>query len=443
MKIAKTALVAACVLGTAISGFVDGQTRKSQVEAKETFTQITAQEMNLLLADAAEANPVAVRRFEDDPELRRKQIESLRDLLALASDAQKVGLADRKEFRNELENIAAEMTAISYDRHINKRRSPFENQGPSFGKITDAMVASYWGESPGSPLSAAVKMARNAKFEQFLDTKLYILGTGDPDLKGKPLSENERNASRWMYARTQIYADEYARRSALLPLSFKQKVKIQIKLQQAQFLARLYAEQLAADTVVFDAEIATYMNAHPELDTVGDRAMAEKILARAKSGEDFAKLANEFTEDPGNKDATGQLQGGLYQGVNLGVMLPRFEKAAIALEAGQISPELVETDFGYHILKLESKSSDKYDVRHILIATAVSDPSNPGARPVPVKEYVKKNLENEKERGIIDRIIVANKISVPEDFVVPRVVIPGEAPKTTPKATPPARRKRS
>src|SRR5688500_4770581 len=120
MKIAKTALVAACVLGTVISVFVDGQTVKSQAEAKETFTQITAQEMNLLLADVAEANPMAVKRFEDDPELRREQIASLRDLLAVASDAQKVGLADRKEVRNELENIAAEVTAISYDRHINK-----------------------------------------------------------------------------------------------------------------------------------------------------------------------------------------------------------------------------------------------------------------------------------------------------------------------------------
>jgi parvulin-like peptidyl-prolyl isomerase len=127
------------------------------------------------------------------------------------------------------------------------------------------------------------------------------------------------------------------------------------------------------------------------------RAKAEGILARAKAGENFAKLANEFSEDPGNKPQPDQLQGGLYKDVNVGVMVAPFERAALALEAGQISPELLETPFGFHIIKLERKSSVEpktYDVRHILIATTIADPTDPNARPVPVHEFVKKEIES-------------------------------------------------
>jgi parvulin-like peptidyl-prolyl isomerase len=227
-------------------------------------------------------------------------------------------------------------------------------------------------------------------------------------------------------------------------LALRQTIKLQVKLQQAQFLARLYAEKLAADTEVSDSEITVYLTEHPEFDIAGQRAKGEKILARVISGEDFAKLANEFTEDPGNKNAsTGELNGGRYVNVHKGVMVPQFEKAALALEAGQVSPELVETDYGFHIIKLESKSGDTYDVRHILIATGVGDPSHPEARTVPIREHIKKELEGEKEREIIAGIVAANNISVPKDFVVPPVTIPGEAPKTMPKAKPRSARRRT
>ncbi|HOK94870.1 MAG TPA: peptidylprolyl isomerase [Anaerohalosphaeraceae bacterium] len=74
----------------------------------------------------------------------------------------------------------------------------------------------------------------------------------------------------------------------------------------------------------------------------------EGILKRAKAGEDFAALAKEFSEDPGSKDT-----GGEYT-FPRGQMVKPFEDAAFALEPNQIS-DIVETQFGYHIIKLSEK----------------------------------------------------------------------------------------
>ena len=155
-------------------------------------------------------------------------------------------------------------------------------------------------------------------------------------------------------------------------------------------------------------------------------------MDRAKAGEDFAALANEFTQDPGNKGADGAGQGGIYKDVPKGRMVAPFEQAALALQPGQVSPELVETDFGFHIVKLErkleatekdGKKEETYDVRHILISTGVKDPDNPNpaARESPVKDYVRNKLETEKEKKLLDDIVASNNIQVPDDFTVPAV----------------------
>lgn len=75
---------------------------------------------------------------------------------------------------------------------------------------------------------------------------------------------------------------------------------------------------------------------------------ADSLLKRVLNGEDFATLANQYSEDPGSNQ-----NGGLYENVTLGEFVPEFENAAISLNDGEIYPTLVESDFGYHIIKLD------------------------------------------------------------------------------------------
>lgn len=74
---------------------------------------------------------------------------------------------------------------------------------------------------------------------------------------------------------------------------------------------------------------------------------AEAVLQRAQKGEDFSKLAKEYSEDPGSKD-----KGGQYSFFK-GEAVEDFQNAVFKLKNGQISG-LVKTIYGYHIIKLES-----------------------------------------------------------------------------------------
>lgn len=76
-------------------------------------------------------------------------------------------------------------------------------------------------------------------------------------------------------------------------------------------------------------------------------AKIKRVKARLAAGEDFATVASETSEDPGSKDTGGDLGW-----VMRGIMVPEFEKAAFMLPAGKTS-DIVQTQFGYHILKSE------------------------------------------------------------------------------------------
>jgi parvulin-like peptidyl-prolyl isomerase len=413
---------------------------KSRVgdHSSSSFNSISKEEVEMLLADVAKVNPMMLKRFAEDPEMKKQQLENLKQLLAFASQSQREGLTNEPNNRQELKNIRSEVIAVNYDREINKDKGPM----PPFGFITEDQINAFWGAGSQAPTGVWASFKNKIglgpqnnelEFQKFLDTKVALLKASNPQMKDREISEEEKNQAKEVFAKIEIYEKEYEDKAAAgeLPKEFQDKVNLQVKLQQAQFLARLYSEKMAEKVKVTDEDIAKYIAEHPELDTSGKKAKAEEILNRAKAGEDFAALANEFSEDPGNTNPQTQAKnGGLYADTPKGRMVPAFEQAALALEPGQVGPDLVETDYGYHIVKLEKKGEGKdasgqptetYDVRHILISTGFKDPENPMGREMPVKAYVRSKLEEEKEKKVIDELVAANHVQVPEDFTVPEV----------------------
>lgn len=99
-----------------------------------------------------------------------------------------------------------------------------------------------------------------------------------------------------------------------------------------------------------------------------NKQLAEKLLKRALNGENFDDLAIEYSNDS-NASSGGDL--GYF---SKGQMDENFEEAAFSLKTNEIYPKVVETNYGYHIIKKTGeKYSDFDDVKESLIETLSND----------------------------------------------------------------------
>ncbi|MGL5346183.1 MAG: peptidylprolyl isomerase [Peptostreptococcaceae bacterium] len=112
---------------------------------------------------------------------------------------------------------------------------------------------------------------------------------------------------------------------------------------------------------------------------------ANSILEKAKNGVDFAALAEEYSEDG------SAISGGDLGFFGRGQMVEEFENAAYGLKVGEITDKLIETDFGYHIIK---KTDEKYE--------SFDD----------IKEEVIYNLSYEKQSNILDNLAEKYNVTV-------------------------------
>ncbi|WP_293708595.1 peptidyl-prolyl cis-trans isomerase [Stenotrophomonas sp. UBA7606] len=108
-------------------------------------------------------------------------------------------------------------------------------------------------------------------------------------------------------------------------------------------------EEEKARFVTADQRLASHILISAGSDAASQQAAeakAAKLAAEAKQGADFAALAKANSDDPGSKDAGGDLGW-----VEKGVMVKPFEDALFAMKAGDVVGP-VKTEFGYHVLKL-------------------------------------------------------------------------------------------
>jgi len=116
---------------------------KKKVGGTETsYNSISKHEIELLLSDVAAKNPMGLKRLAEDPDMKKKQLDSLKQLMAFAVMAQREGYANEATNKQELENIREQIEAQSYDQEINKDKGPM----PPFGFIAEDQTNAFWAQ---------------------------------------------------------------------------------------------------------------------------------------------------------------------------------------------------------------------------------------------------------------------------------------------------------
>jgi len=122
-----------------------------------------------------------------------------------------------------------------------------------------------------------------------------------------------------------------------------------------QLVSQAVFKKITGDVKVSDSDIKDYYNTHksqyvqPQTRDVRHilvpkKALADSLYAQLKSGANFAKLAKQYSKDPGSAANGGKLT------VSKGQTVPEFDKTAFSLKTGQIS-QPVHTQYGYHIIQ--------------------------------------------------------------------------------------------
>ena len=172
----------------------------------------------------------------------------------------------------------------------------------------------------------------------------------------------------------------------------KLKVEIELELGKVikdQFLAERVQRGISSDVKVTPAEVREFFNQQNDADipVVPTKVVVAQIIVkpeiseeqkdklrdklnsfreRVYNGEDFKMLATLYSDDPGSSTRGGELGF-----VNRGDLVPEFERAAFRLKEGEIS-EVVESQFGFHIVQLIERRGEQINVRHILLKSKVS-----------------------------------------------------------------------
>ncbi len=373
---------------------------KTKVATGEGLTRLSKSDMESILKDAP---PQALKRLADDPEQKKKALDDIKQLLALASEARREGLDKEPAMKTQLEFIGSQIWATSYDKEKNKDKGPM----PPLGFIKQEDVDAY---------IAAPEF--EGRFNEILSSAKEI-GLFPKDMEPK---EDQLKQLKDQLARIMIY-DAQAKADKDLPEEFKKKAELQTSLQQAAMLARTYSEKKLKDKFeVTDDEVKAYIADHAEFDIEKKKVKAEEVLARIKNGEDFIALAKEFTEENAGKETGGELPPFEKDGQ----MVKEFSDAAFAMEKGQVS-DLVKTQFGYHIIKVDDKIKEKgkdgkevekVKARHILFADFDTKNPSMGGPPVALADAAKTALQDDKRKKMIDDIIAKNHIEIADDFEI-------------------------
>ena len=181
-----------------------------------------------------------------------------------------------------------------------------------------------------------------------------------PNLKDKKFADLDKSVQEQLvrsYILNQLLEKEAKDKNIENSDSFKEKIAAVKEQLVRQELIAAYAKDAATDAKI-DAEYTQWVNAVKgkyEMQAshilVATQSEANDIKLKLQAGADFAELAKQYSKDEGSKSNGGSL-GRFVQGK----FVPEFEAKLSTMKKGDIS-DPVQTQFGWHVIRLEDKRS--------------------------------------------------------------------------------------
>lgn len=270
-----------------------------------------------------------------------------------------------------------------------------KNESPS--KANENLVAKVNGKS-----------ISNEAFESF--------ATAVARRPASELTPDQRNQVLDNYIAMQLAADAAEKGG----LAKKPEVESQLALTRMNLLSDALFKKYLEDHPITDAELKAEYDS--QVAGVGreykarhilveSRAAADDLIAQLNKGGDFAKLAEKNSVDGSAK------QGGDLGWFNLKTMVPQFSAAVSTLEKGKYTPSPIQTQFGWHIIKLEDTRA----------------PAPPAFDDV--KEQVKQLIQRKKIQAYVEdlkKTAKIEKIEAPKADAAPAAKPADAAPAETP-----------
>jgi peptidyl-prolyl cis-trans isomerase C len=368
-----------CLIAVAV---IIGQ-RKYSAASPANYTK---EDISKVLSDMLP--PQQLAQLKADPKQREEFRKNIVRLLAIYADAEQRGLLQQPDTRKQLDVVYLQVIAEYWNKSDEGKKSPIKKED----------VDKFYKEKPTA-------------FDDFL--------AGQPKMKQNPnLDGIKQQYGEFAVAK---------QRAEAAGVPGRRDFQLQWKLLQANQVANNLVQQLQSSLNATDPELQAFYDSHksefdemkashilistmPKQPQPGPdgkaptempkpltkeeaKKKAEEILAKLKAGGDFAKLAAENSED-GSKSQGGDL--GYFRA---GQMVKPFEEAAKSLKPGEITKEVVETQFGYHIIKLTDRRIAPLDDT--------------------LKADIRERLKRDKLEAKLDEMAKKYNIQVPADFDIP------------------------
>ena len=142
-----------------------------------------------------------------------------------------------------------------------------------------------------------------------------------------------------------------------------------------------------------------YNNKEGIIDSAAAKLRADSVLAQLKAGASFEDLVVKYSDDPGSKDKGGDL--GYFE---RRMMVKEFDEAAFKMEVGEISG-LVQTNFGYHIIKLTDKmDTQPYESEYENLKSLFNKQRSQHEREVLI-ESLKKKYDFKVDENVLNQFV--------------------------------------